>query len=330
VWGHVERLFLERDAPLRAELLERLQPAAHLQPARIIALARLALDHPAPPSPLDRVFSDVDLGDGLVRERLPALLRRVGASPEHLEDALTILWRLARDHGGPPSPLGPVDPISAIQELSGYGAGAGAADAVIDLVEALLAGPDAAAPRSPLDLLRRLVDREGTLMVAEGLGFRPMAFHVNAEAVVDTRSRLFAVLTRQARDGTVRNRMVAARLLDRALQQPRGTTGQLTPSDAFDSWRPEQVELLDRIAELVGNERVAPLVRSTLRTAVLWHAEHGAWAEARSARWATISRPGRAVVVGRRWSSRARADAAGARRPRGPLLRGTATACSTR
>lgn len=281
VWDRLIRDFIARDAALRVELLHRLRPAAMLQPARIFELARAASAHPAQPSALAAAF-DVHFGDAWVQEELAELVRRAGTDPSHVAEALSALWPIARDQPDRRSVMGATDPVRAIQDLGDVASGGlYAAEALVSFVDRLLSGPDAAAPLCPLVLLEQLLAREGTNLVREGLGFLPTHYTLPADAVGPLRRRIFSLLERQARNGTPRNRAVAARLLGEALDQPRGAFGQPTPRAAFDQWLPEQLHLFDILAGLMSE--TAALVRSRLRTATAWHADHGAWPEARDA-----------------------------------------------
>ena len=279
VWARIRASFLDRDASGRVELLDQLQPAAHLQPEQVLELARLALERPAPPSPLDVAF-DSDFGDGWVREHLPELVRRAGAGDEHVEQALAVLWSLGREDQRPPSIMGLTPPVRAMQELGDYRADGHASNVLVAFVEGLVAGPEADAPVSPLILLERSIAREGTSLQPAGLGFMPLHYNLRADPLEDVRRRVFAVLALQARHGTQRNRAFAAHLLGEALAQPRGAFGQPNTPETFDQWLPEQLHLLDLIAELMSG--TAPLVRSRLRTAVAWHADHSAWPQAQA------------------------------------------------
>jgi hypothetical protein len=212
---------------------------------------------------------------------LPELLRRAGASEHRVEEALTLLWPLGRDDLRAPSGF-LTHPIRVMQELGKYRGSGHAAKTLVACAERLLAGPEADAPVSPLTLVEGLLSREGTELIQEGLGFQPLHYHLVAPAVEAVRKRLFVLLGRQARDGSRRNRALAAHLLGEALDQPRGAFGQSVPKEVFDQWLPEQLRLLGQIQGLM-TEPAAPLVRSRLRSVTQWHADHSAWPDARQA-----------------------------------------------
>jgi hypothetical protein len=278
VWGRIESGFLSSDSGGRVMLIDQLRPTAHLQPERVLALVRLALQRPAAPSPLEAVL-DVDVG-AHVREKLIELVRRAGTSDEHVEAALEILWPLGRD--GPRRPGATVtDPAHVMRHLGDYHGNGHAAGVLVAFVERLLVGPDADAPVSPLALLEHLGAREGINLVQAGLGFEPVPYSLRSTAVDDLRRHVFALLAYQARYGTARNALIAVDLLGGALTQPRGAFGRPIPPEVFDQWLPEQLELLSLIAELMTG--TAPLLRSRLRTAATWHANHSAWPRAKAA-----------------------------------------------
>lgn len=287
VWGDLQQVFVDADAAGRVRILELVRPAAIFQPSRVIDLVERALAEPATPAEVPVPFG-FDVSDDDVRRVLPDLLRAAGLHPQHAKRVLALLWEMGRDRAGQLH-SDPSHPIRVTHELGGYEQTQIHNEALIDLVERLIESPDAldAHHWSPLSLLEPLLQREGTRLRAAGFGFQVGSYQVLAEPTAAVRARALDVLESQAREGSARNRRLAAGLLGEGLTQPRGIDGQRPSREHFDQWLPQQLDLLRRLEPLL--HEADPLVRMQLRREVGWYARHGVWPDAKELAQAVVS-----------------------------------------
>lgn len=289
VWHDLKEALIDAAAPGRAGLLEALRQTAIFQPGPVLDLVHLALAQPAASASTPGPFG-VGITDEDVRRRLPDLLQAVGLHPDYTARVLRLLWQMGRDQSGELHSQ-PSHPVRVLRELGGYGQTPSRSEALANLVEELVTSTDELDGRhwSPLVLLTPLLEREGRRLRSVGFGFQIGSYQVLAEPTAGVRHRALGLLERQARDGTPRNRLLAAELLGGALRQPRGIAGQRVEAEHFDQWLPDQVALLARLEKLY--READHLVRMQLRLEIEWHARHSAWPEVRARAEAILALP---------------------------------------
>jgi len=265
---------LAADAWQRERLLELIGDSAVYLAPWIVEIARELLDHPARDSTLLR---DMKITDTDARRHLVPLLRSAAFDPQCTAPALRLLWETGADLP-PRRALGEEgDALEAIRKLGDYRFATGYGEALLDLVEELLADPAQAESRRalPVSLLSALTAREGTTSRARGYEVHLGSFYVDARATVGLRTRLRAFLVRECSEGGPRTRVASAEILGGMLRQPHGFYGQTVPREVVSQWRDEQIGLLADI-EGVFAANTDPLVARRLRDELGWHAEHSA------------------------------------------------------
>jgi hypothetical protein len=274
VWASVESQFRQSDAWGREQALEVVGRAAFFVPERALRLVRTALEDPARPAEWPSVDFRVD--DENVRAKLPAVLRAVAQHPGHTAPAMALLWELARDDDRPTN-AHPDHPLRVLEEVGGYRQTAAHHDALLDLAERELAraGVDDH-HHLPLELVKPLLAREGMTTRARGGSLQLGSYSVNAEATKRWRQRILALLVKQALHGSPRRRLAAARLFEEALILPHGYFNQPVDPEVRESWRDDQLALMDAIAEVESGTDDAA-VRHALIRSLTWHAEHDPW-----------------------------------------------------
>jgi hypothetical protein len=278
VWSSMEDQFRGADAWGREQLLEIVGRAAYPAPERALEIARIAIDDPARPS--DWSLADVQIDDTSVRERLPRVLRVAGQREAHVPEIVAFLWELGRDDARPTN-AHPDHPLRVLEELAAYRLPGANRDAVLELAERQLATADVDAYHHlPLELVRPLLAREGMTTRPRGRSLVLGSYTVNAEATQRWRERIRALLVDQAVGGSPRSRLAAATLFDEALRLPYGFYGQPVSQDVIDSWRDDQVELMNAIGEIEARTQDGA-VRHELSRALEWHVEHDPWPEIR-------------------------------------------------
>lgn len=289
VWRDLQQAFVDADARGRLRLLELVRPAALFQPNRVLDLVDLALAQAPAPAQTPSPFGS-DPGENDVRRPLPELLRAAGLHRDHTPRVLGLLWEMGR---GRPGELhsDASHPIRVAQELGGYGETLAHSEALADLVEQLVESPDELHGHdwSPLSLLEPLLQRSVSRLRSAGFNIEFGSYQVLAEPTAAVRTRAIALLEAQARDGSPRNRRLAAKLLGQALTLPRGTSGQPVSREHLDQWLPDQLELLRRLQRLI--READPLVRMQLRRDVGRRARHEAWPEAKALAQAAVDLP---------------------------------------
>jgi hypothetical protein len=288
VWANVEERFARADAWGREQLLELIVRAAFFVPARALRIVRRALADPARTTHWSGV--DLTIDDTSVRTKLPAALRAVAQYPAHAREALGLLWALGRDDARPMN-AHPDHPVRVIGEVAGYRTGRAAHhDALLDLVEHELAQPGGDAHHHlPLELVEPLLAREGTTTRARGSTIQMGSYTVNAEATRRWRERISGLLVDRGLNGSPRERIAAAKLLQDALALPHGYFGNPVAPEARDSWHDDQLALLEAIGEIEARSDDAA-VRDALGRGLRWHAEHDPWPDVRATADALLGR----------------------------------------
>ncbi len=273
-WSDLRARFAAANAEDRLRFLQLVKPVARLAPAPVFDIVRGALGRPA--QPVTAALFGYEVTDLDVRHVLPPLLGSIALTPRFLSDALTLLWQLGQADERPLNPH-PEHAVRVLADLADYQLPVFYARGVLELAQrALEQDSDANQVRSPLELLRPLLAREGTTFRSSGLGVQWGSYNVNAAGTVEIRAAVRGILVQHAADGSSRHRLLAAELLGDALRQPSGFFGQAVGQEERDQWHEDQLALLAAIDEAFTSTD-DPHVRFQLRGALEWHADHSAW-----------------------------------------------------
>lgn len=277
MWHRFLREFTQATFLNRSEMLKRWTAFSVYQPERSLQLANWALD-------LDKA-SQAEPGWGgwdnhhRVLEQIPSLLKPVAIwSDLHRKEAIGLLWRLRRDF--PPeqthSNNSPYDVFAEIASFrNNYPT---AANAVLDWLEALLAGPDGplAADR-PSDFIgtvfrpffARCIE-QNYMQDARTMVFRKVPVSVSITKAV--RQRAFRILTDQIIPrGTVAS-INALPALNAAFHQHEWLC-DLTAAQ-IRAWLPEQRIALQAIQQ-VADRYPDAIVQHAIRRLLHWQAVYG-------------------------------------------------------
>ena len=167
-------------------------------------------------------------------------------------DAIARLWELGRDDDRELHRF-PGHALRVLEDLSEYVLPLGYSVAVFDFVAALTTTSTEMDDhkRSPLELLRPLLRREGTTLKAHAFGIQSGSYQVSASATADLRRRVRTLLVDHALHASPRNRLLAAELLVQGLALPRGFFGQQPPREWVAAMAADQAEMLDAIASVI-------------------------------------------------------------------------------
>jgi hypothetical protein len=271
VWAEILDAFSRADAWGREQLIDLVAPAAAFAPDRMLELVDMALADPARATDWD--FVGIKIDDDSVRSKLPALLGSVGRHRGHARAAMERLWTLGRNDLRPRHSH-PDHPLRLLRELGGYGMSPEHHQALIDLVGTLVVAEDVDDhANSPLELLEELLERDGMRTRMEGFELKIIDYWVSMEKTECWRVQVRALLVHQALHGSLRQRVVAARLFEPALRLPFGTAAATAGEDIVAEWHTDKLRLFDAIGEIVKGAPELP-VRAALAKALRLHAEH--------------------------------------------------------
>jgi hypothetical protein len=117
VWNSIEHDFLRGSHATRCQLLGNLEDVSYYQPAQVLRLIELAIEHPSADE-RERDSAPCASNSQLdVLHRLPGLLQQVGHSLEHLPRCCDLLWQLGRDDPRPTNSTSD-HPMRILAELS--------------------------------------------------------------------------------------------------------------------------------------------------------------------------------------------------------------------
>jgi hypothetical protein len=128
--------------------------------------------------------------------------------------------------------------------------------------------------RSPFDALEPMLATEGMENRARGyeLFFQP--FTLTPTSVAGVRQRILDLAFHEIESPDLRRAVRAADVLQHALRYPHGYFGQEVDESVRNAWTPEFVSTLDRLAVLVAERNLDPVVIIAIRQAIRWHVNY--------------------------------------------------------
>lgn len=281
VWLQLSDRFQDAGNRERGQLLDSLAPAASYQPRRILELARLAIDHPAPVGEEDPMFtllaapytSDDVLG------RLPDMVERAAYSFECLPDAVALLWELAQRPDVRWTARS--QPMDALARLAGYDRDKPTSwnETVVEQALRWLrlrnqAPLDRRSGPHPLDVLDAVLAKTGERAVSTSTQVTWEPFLVLPGATRPLRARVLDAAAEMARGPHLPDACRALKTLEHALADPMPGTYEVT-EDQRRAWVPEQLEVLARLTTIARDQALDDLVRVLSATAGKWQARRG-------------------------------------------------------
>ena len=116
VWSRFYEGYEQADATERCTMLTYLQETAFFQPKRALEIVRYSLQNPA------ETTDDVGLfrtGQTDILHKLPPILRNVAYHSAHIDEAVKLLWNLAREDSRDTNPH-PDHALRVLQKVAGY------------------------------------------------------------------------------------------------------------------------------------------------------------------------------------------------------------------
>ncbi len=276
VWNRFLEDFTNATFWQRSLMLDHWTKFAFYQPERSLEIASWAMDlATAPP---DRFTSEYDKHSTLL-EKIPALLTPVAIwSDDHRNQALDLLWRLRRDfpwteRSDENSGYSPFATIASFKHNFPK-----ATNGVLDWLEHLLAGPEAAlAADRPSSFVEtsfrpyfvRCIEQS---YMQDRRTFVLSNIPVSVSKTKAVRQRAFRILTEQIIPRGAVAAINALPALEQLFHQPVWQC-ELSPAEV-KAWLPEQRQTLQAIRE-VGDRYPHPLVHHRIRRLLAWHIVYG-------------------------------------------------------
>lgn len=275
IWSALEAGFRNSSHSGRCYILDLLDDVAFFQPKRTLALIEYAMHHPAEAPEDERMAQLYRYSHDDVLRKLPKLLGRIAHNLSYFPRCCDLLWELGRGDARNLNPH-PEHAMRILTDLAGYEPGKPLSmnAAVAEAVAGWLGSSDAHGHvHSPMDVLDPILAKTGLASYSKGHAVVLHPFKVNRENTRPLRKRALALVMTCARSADLKVVLRALKSLEEALREPLGLAGQEITDEDRKGWLPDQLEVLDLIAE-VAAKQVHPLVQLQIPGILAWHAAH--------------------------------------------------------
>lgn len=193
VWNEIEGTFQAGDASVRMQLFKSLKEVAVFQPLRVLSLIRRAMDSEAATK---LVFSDWQVTQEHVLREIPPLLKAIALHLDHIEEAAEILWQMAQRDRRAPHQF-PDHARRVLEDMAEYGRYKPVQynDWMADFAARLCQNPRAFERTfTPLDIVDKLLAKEGEFLDSEGFTFSFGGFALNYPIVRPVREKALGII----------------------------------------------------------------------------------------------------------------------------------------
>lgn len=258
----------------RAHILDALSEVAPYQPREVLALIEQALAQPV--GEITELEAAWKFSDETVLRKVPEILRRVALNLDFLPRAADLLWQLGRDKAARLNSA-TEHPIRILQDIAGFDVRKPMEyrEALLGRAEHWIEEADAFNHvHSPLDVIDKMLVRQGLHSEAAGFAVSLQPYFVNAKATKEFRARVIAVIDRAAATGSLRAVFRAISSYMTLFHDFKSAPfGQPMPEPYDDDWREERVRAIKALGVLAASLS-EPLVYLEIFRAVQWHARH--------------------------------------------------------
>lgn len=285
-WEDLRRELLAAGNAKRIALLGRLEAIAYFQATQALEIVESLLEHPNDPEtePKDELVEQFGLRPRTTRdvlEKLPPVLEAIAYTDSTVERVTEILWSLGQDDPRDENPH-PEHPMRILGEMAGYAPAkpVGFNELVLAAVGRELGKPGAHEHRnSLLSIVGHALEREGLNTWSRSEREVVMSgFLIDPEPTRKVRAKAIALLRDAALGSDVRAATIAVKTIGEVLGGPRGYFGREISDDEQSVWKPEQLELIEVLAEVVGS-RARPTTLLAVVDALAWQIEFSPWPE---------------------------------------------------
>lgn len=269
IWKEIEAVFDAEDAGVRMQLFKSLKEAALFQPLRVLRLVRRAMENEAKTT---QVLSDWQITQEHVLREIPPILGLIALHMDHIEEAAEILWRLAQSDKREPHQF-PDHSRRVLGELAEYGRYKPVRynDWMADFAARLSQDPRTFdGPFTPLDIVEKLLAKEGEFTESEGHTVRFGGFALNYKAVRPVREKALGIVGACLNSAEPRIALRATKSVSHVLSGYLPMVGRQI-SDEEAQWQmAERMSVLGIVENRLKKATPTPLlrqIRSVLRHA---------------------------------------------------------------
>jgi len=269
IWNEMENTFEAGDASARVQLFKSLKEAGLFQPARVMRLVRRALENEAATVQL---WSDWAVTQEHVLREIPTLLKAISFHLDHIEEAASILWRLAKTDTRPPHQY-PDHARRVLEEMAEYGRYKPVRfnDWMADFAARLSQDPrEFEGSFTPLNIVDKLLAKEGEFTESEGFTISFGGFSLIYPVVKLVREKALGIINACLSSDDSRIALRATKSIASVLSGFLPSIGRVV-SDEEAKWQMEErLAILNMVENRLKKETSTPLlrqIRSVLRHA---------------------------------------------------------------
>ena len=282
VWHRIEHEFQNASNQGRCTILGILEEIAVYQPEQTLELVEYAIRNPATKSEDPRLSGIYEFTHSDVLRQLPTLLRGISYTLDFLPRCCNLLWELGRDDDRDPH-SNPDHAMRVLADLASYDIGKPYAvnHLMLDTVEKMLETPGSHDHvHSPLDIIDPMLAKTGHSTRSEGHNFVFRPFILHKDIIESIRQRSIAVVVDCLLSNSPKITLRALESLGNTLREPVGEFGHGITDEDREQWRPEQLEILELIANL-AQRSTEPVTLLRIRETLWWHRNYSPSAEIR-------------------------------------------------
>lgn len=277
-WEKIKKEFLESPIYKRIEILDKIKKAAVFQPDHVLEIIDIAINKPSKAEiPDGNILSGLDWSNESVLEKLPALLRQIAFNIEYFEESCDLLWDLGKKETRELNQY-PESALRILQELAQYGIRKPVIYNIkmLECIKKWLSQEDTYHYHySPLDILKKLLAKEGedTEFKKDAVVIR--SFGLNYQAIDDVRCQALKILQEHVQPSKPKNIIFnALKLLTETLSYPHRLFGRQVPEEEYGYLQREQIKILGIIKNaipILKSEALNTIIKKDLR----WYQLHG-------------------------------------------------------
>ena len=290
IWQSIKQEFQDASNSGRITILGILGKVAVYQPERTLELVEYAIRNPATRAERSEWVQLYEFTHSDVLRRLPALLRQISYTLDYLPRCCKLLWELGRDNDRRLN-ANPDHAMRVLADLGGYKVDKPfiVTRGVLDTIEKLLEDPGCHDHiNSPLDIIDPMLAKTGFSAHVEGHNFVYRPFTLKDENIKSIRQRSISLIGRCLYSTKLSISLRALESLESALREPLAVLNMEISDEEREQWRPEQLELLTLIADLVRCS-TEPVILIRIREVLWWHRSHSPSDEVRDKADAIVS-----------------------------------------
>jgi len=269
IWKEIEAAFEAGDASDRMQLFKSLKEAALFQPQRVLRLVRRAIENEAATT---QVLSDWQITQEHVLREIPPILGSIALHLDHIEEATEMLWLLGQRDKRAPNQF-PDHSRRVLEEMAEYGRYKPVRynDWMADFAARLCQDPRLFdGPFTPLDIVDKLLAKEGEFTESEGYTVKFGGFGLNYAVVRPVREKALRIVDACLNSDDPRIALRATKSISHVLSGFLPMIGRGVSDDEAQWQMAERMSVLGIVENRLKKATPTPLlrqIRSVLRHA---------------------------------------------------------------